>query len=45
MRRTKHDYIANTGMSRTDLTGAITPTHKKKVKLGRKLQEGRMLLW
>lgn len=29
MKRTKNDYIANTGMSRTDLTGAMTP-HKKK---------------
>lgn len=34
MKRTKHDYVANTGMSRADLTGAMTPhTHKKRLKL------------
>lgn len=46
VKRTKHDYIANTGMSRTDLTSAMTPhtKKKKKVKFGRKLQEERILL-
>lgn len=32
MKRTKHDYVANTGMSRTDLTGAMT-SHKKRLNL------------
>lgn len=33
MKRTKNDYVANIGMSRTDLTGAMTPHTQKRFKL------------
>lgn len=33
VKRTKHDYVANTSMSRTDLTGAMTPHKKKRLNL------------
>lgn len=37
MTRTKHDYSANTGMSKTDLTGAMAPhTHQKRKEKKRK---------